>query len=292
MKKYLALILLTSFSLFAASFDCTKAATKVEKMICQDTELSQLDEKLSEVYGSFYLITKEIKTDQRTWMKKRNTCQDTNCIKEAYTKRVEALTASLANQKTFPKLYLDAMKEAQGHMEIVWNPIIFSEQKRIDAGLKFKDDLFRFKNITFKSPLIENVQYNDPKLKEILGVCYFYRFDLEIGEFDHPKYISDGKKYWVEDERKPLHDINVSVWKTYAQDKEWLFIKPTTSGNAYLVDTALCKQEKLKNTLVDALNYDRERVKRSRTSLNHAQIVTYKGQEYIFNLSLIHNRTL
>ncbi len=283
MKKLL-LILFVNISLLAASFDCTHATTNVEKMICADKELSQFDEKLNRVYTSFYLLTKEIKTDQRAWIKKRNTCQDTNCIKEAYTKRVEELTTSLANQKTFPKLYLDAMKEAQEHMEIVWNPIIFSEQERIDAGLKFKDDLFRFKNIQFKPPLIENVQYNDPRLKEILGVCYFYRFDLEIGEFDHPKYIEDGKKYWVEDERKPLRDINVSVWKTTAKNKEWLFIKPTTSGSAYLVDTALCKQERLKNNLVDALNYDRERVKRSQSGLYHAGIISYKEQEYVFDL--------
>ena len=289
MKKYLALVLLTSLSLFAASFDCTKATTNVEKMICADGQLSQLDTKLSQIYSSFTLLTKEIKTDQRAWMKKRNTCKDITCVQTLYQQRIEELDTSLTNQKTFPKLYLDAMKEAQEHMEIVWNPIIFSEQKRIDAGLKFKDDLFRYKNITFKSPLIENVQYNDPKLKEILGVCYFYRFDLEIGEFDHPKYIEDGRKYWVEDERKPLRDINVSVWKTYAKDKEWLFIKPTTSGSAYLVDTALCKQEKLKNNLVDALNYNRGRVKRSHFGLDNSSIVTYKNQEYVFELSLIQN---
>jgi len=258
-------------------------------MICGNEKLSQLDTKLSKTYKSFYLLTKEIKKDQRAWMKKRNTCQDTNCIKESYQARIEELSVSLANQKTFPKTYLDAMKEAQESMEIAWDPIIFSKQEFIDAGLSFKDDLFRFKNIAFKPPLILEATYDDPKLKEILGVCYYYRFDLEIGEFDHPKYIEDGRKYWAEDKRKSLRDVNISVWKTTAQDKEWFFIKPTNSGSAFLVDTALCKQERLKNNLVDALNYDRERVKRSRTNLDHAQIVTYKGQEYIFNLSLIHN---
>lgn len=285
MRKLLVVFILTTLSLFGASFDCSKAATKVEKMICQDDELSKLDEKLNEVYTSFYLLTKEIKSDQRAWVKQRNGCKDTNCIKESYQARVEELSTSLSNQKTFPKLYLDAMKEAQENMQIVWNPIIFIEQERIDAGLKFKDDLFRFKEISFKPPLVESVQYNDSKLKEILGVCYFYRFDLEIGEFDNPKYYSEGRKYWVEDERKPLRDINVSVWKTTAKDKEWLFIKPTNSGSAFLVDTALCKQEKLKNTLVDALNYDRGRVKRSQSGLDNAGIISYKEQEYIFNTS-------
>ena len=34
----------------AASFDCGKALTKVEKLICGDTELSKLDESLNKAY--------------------------------------------------------------------------------------------------------------------------------------------------------------------------------------------------------------------------------------------------
>lgn len=35
---------------FAASFDCTKAKSPVEKAICSDAELGKLDEDLSKVY--------------------------------------------------------------------------------------------------------------------------------------------------------------------------------------------------------------------------------------------------
>jgi len=289
MRKLLLVLALMTLSLFGASFDCSKAKSDVEKAICQDDELSKLDEKLSEVYTSFYLLTKEIKTDQRDWIKQRNRCQDDSCIMEAYTTRLEELNTSLANQRTFPKTYLDAMKEAQVTMGIKWSfpPINEKEQKIREESMKFKDDLFRFKEITFKPPLISGVAYDDSNLKEILGVCYFYRFDLGIGEFDHPKYISEGRKYWVEDERKPLPNINVSVWKTSAQDKEWFFIKPTDSGSAFLVDTALCKQERLKNNLVDALNYNREQVKRSQSGLDNSSIVVYKNQEYVFDVSWV-----
>lgn len=34
----------------AASFDCDKAATKIEKMICSDKELGSLDEDLLKAY--------------------------------------------------------------------------------------------------------------------------------------------------------------------------------------------------------------------------------------------------
>ena len=289
MSKILIICIFFTVSIFGASFDCTKAKTNVEKMICSDSKLSALDENLSKVYSNFYFISKEIKSDQIAWMKKRNKCKDDACIKTAYTTRIQELNASLSNQKTFPKMYLEAMKEAENTMDITWSfpPINEKEQKRREESMKFKDEIFRFKNITFKLPLISGVSYDVPKLKEILGVCYYYRFDLEIREFDNPKYIEDGRKYWVEDERKPLRDINVSVWKTTAKDKEWLFIKPTNSGSAFLVDTTLCKQEKLKNNLVDALNYDRGRVKRSHFGLDNSSIVTYKNQEYVFELSLI-----
>ena len=88
------------------------------------------------------------------------------------------------------------------------------------------------------------------------------------------------------DKRKPLKDINVSVWKTYTQGKEWFFIKPTNSGSVFLVDTALCKQKRLKNNVVDALNYDRGRMKKSRLWMNNSLIASYKNQEYVFELLL------
>jgi len=36
--------------LFSASFNCQKASTKIEKTICQDKELSRLDEALAKEY--------------------------------------------------------------------------------------------------------------------------------------------------------------------------------------------------------------------------------------------------
>ena len=45
-----ALILSTSGT-YSASFDCSKAETKTEKAICNDEELSELDETLGKVYS-------------------------------------------------------------------------------------------------------------------------------------------------------------------------------------------------------------------------------------------------
>lgn len=80
----------------AASFDCAKSITKVEKMICGDTELSKLDDDLFKAYRqSPDLINNKQKAinEQRGWLTNvRNTCQNTDCIKAALEARIHELT--------------------------------------------------------------------------------------------------------------------------------------------------------------------------------------------------------
>lgn len=75
MKKLLISILILSISLFGASFDCAKAKSNVEKMICKDAELSALDEKLHIVYKEALgksLDKAKLIQEQRDWVKERN----------------------------------------------------------------------------------------------------------------------------------------------------------------------------------------------------------------------------
>lgn len=86
-------------SAYAASFDCLKASSEVEKIICGDEELSRLDDSLSEAYQEA-LKTEASKTQpeakiiesQRQWLKKvRNRCQNAACLKKAYETRIREL---------------------------------------------------------------------------------------------------------------------------------------------------------------------------------------------------------
>ena len=57
----------------AASFDCNKAKTDVEKGICNDPELSKLDSEIAEIYQKFDKNSKyyrEIVKAQREWITK------------------------------------------------------------------------------------------------------------------------------------------------------------------------------------------------------------------------------
>jgi uncharacterized protein len=77
----------------AASFDCKKAGNKIERAICQDPEISMLDEELSKAYKVVREREKEIVKEQRAWLKIRNKCADTACLKKTYSERVAYLVS-------------------------------------------------------------------------------------------------------------------------------------------------------------------------------------------------------
>ena len=81
----------------AASFDCDKASTQVEKTICSDPELSKLDEELSAAYTTSTSDTAradQSRREQRRWLAQRNACPDRACIKAAYQVRLQALRSA------------------------------------------------------------------------------------------------------------------------------------------------------------------------------------------------------
>ena len=56
--------LLCPSTTMAASFDCAKAVTNIEKMICSDAELSKLDEELSKAYSE---VLKKVSDPVNVW---------------------------------------------------------------------------------------------------------------------------------------------------------------------------------------------------------------------------------
>lgn len=98
MKVYGVLLLFVSVispSVLAASFDCQKAKTFAEKMICQSPRLSELDVELDRVFdeATFSEITKsEIVKDQINWLTKtRARCKDASCLEGMYEERIKYL---------------------------------------------------------------------------------------------------------------------------------------------------------------------------------------------------------
>ena len=78
---------------FAASFDCNKATTKIEVAICNDPELSKLDEILAKKYHE--LSDPSMTDEQLLWLSKRDTCETEECLKETMLNRVGQFDAIL-----------------------------------------------------------------------------------------------------------------------------------------------------------------------------------------------------
>lgn len=85
---------LFSLAAQAASFDCAKASTPVEKAICAESRLSDLDEQLAFSYKHTAETTVDIdslRAGQRAWLKSRNQCRDNACLVNAYQQRIDEL---------------------------------------------------------------------------------------------------------------------------------------------------------------------------------------------------------
>jgi len=91
----------------AASFDCAKASSPQEKLICFDYRLSDLDSQLAWTYANALKHAKDpkaLKESQKNWVAAREKCTEANCIMHAYVERIEALApGSKLEGVYFPK---------------------------------------------------------------------------------------------------------------------------------------------------------------------------------------------
>ncbi len=86
------------------SFDCGKAGTNVEQLICRNPELTKLDATVNRGYVAMLLTdSKEIsyqdpvRQNQISWIRTvRNTCTDAACLLKAYRARVAYIKGKVA----------------------------------------------------------------------------------------------------------------------------------------------------------------------------------------------------
>ncbi|RKZ56720.1 MAG: hypothetical protein DRR16_25095 [Candidatus Parabeggiatoa sp. nov. 3] len=100
-QKILAIILfLITTTLAAAGFDCQKASTDVERMICDKPQLSKADEKMDNAYQQLRKVLPNVerellKQEQREWLDYRDfellNCIKPNCEVHFYEVRIKQL---------------------------------------------------------------------------------------------------------------------------------------------------------------------------------------------------------
>ncbi len=139
MRKLVCIFILSlcfTTNVFAASFDCKKARTDVEKTICADKKLSELDEKLDKMYKQAMSLTtqnkeqKELKKDQLAWLKKRNAPDSKKMLDLIYDSRIEELFSIIAPLEV-ERLYKQALSIVPYKKELQKQQLAW--QKKLDA---------------------------------------------------------------------------------------------------------------------------------------------------------------
>jgi uncharacterized protein YecT (DUF1311 family) len=135
-----------------ASFDCANARVEVEHMICDNPDISKLDE---EVAASYKIALKKsaksqtIRQTQRQWIKERNNCKDVSCVKHIFEVRfseLRALSMTVDEPELNAKQFKPVMDAQIGAADVVkpgtyktegdWGSLVISSDDS-DKSLKF-----------------------------------------------------------------------------------------------------------------------------------------------------------
>jgi uncharacterized protein len=156
----------------AASFDCNRAVTKVEKLICKDKVISEIDTELSVIYDKLLGESDEkdkllLLKEQKHWLKfNRNPCVSASCIAVAYRSRITALHYFFE-----PKLPL---YERESDKESPMKSILIKEKFETDNPFcnQILTDLKQMNGIEFINPVAQASSFENPvfdKLKQHCG---------------------------------------------------------------------------------------------------------------------------
>lgn len=240
--------LLFAVSTQAASFDCAKASTKVEHIICDTPEISKLDDELRTAYKAAVQDqskAESIRRAQKLWMKVRNVCADAECVKRAYEPRLTLMVAAanqgesdnLAEQEYFFSLtkgkgidVCEAYLERLNKTEYEKPPYCdrpeddsvsgFSKLNRLPLLARDVRDLYPVLVGYYHTANSERFNWHDPKIQEEFALPGRQFVLSEEGVKSVQQDMAEGwTKVWRYD---PLVDIdndgvpdNVEVWHGY-----------------------------------------------------------------------------
>ena len=77
------------------SFDCGKASSRIEQMVCKNVSLNHLDSQLASAYAGALdrtLHKDGIVAKQRAWLRQRDDCTDEKCLAAKYQQQIAFLS--------------------------------------------------------------------------------------------------------------------------------------------------------------------------------------------------------
>jgi uncharacterized protein YecT (DUF1311 family) len=76
----------------AERLNCNTPSTDVEKMICGDEELRKLDQMMYSYFiNALKTDKKTVMDEQEAWLRKRDKCDNTECLAKSYDVRIKSL---------------------------------------------------------------------------------------------------------------------------------------------------------------------------------------------------------
>jgi uncharacterized protein YecT (DUF1311 family) len=177
MKCILYLFGLLALHVQAASFDCAKARTKAEHLICDNPKISELDSKLGQDYQ--YVLGKAneeqkqlLITEQKHWLKHtRNVCGDETCLKLAHWSRQAELKTFFESKLP---LYEHEADKAEAIKQVLATAQLYFLGRTPDVPnfcTRMFDDLKQMKGIRFVDPIVQTQSYEDPALDNVKQHC-------------------------------------------------------------------------------------------------------------------------
>lgn len=151
----------------AASFDCTKASTSVEKMICANATISALDDKLSQAYAATAAKAsgddrKRLLAEQKHWLKTtRDVCSSDVCLIHAYWSRQAELDTFFAPHLP---LFEHESDQAPAIQKILATAPLYPANYNAQHCDRLFTDLKKMRDIHFVEPVVKTQSYEDPAL--------------------------------------------------------------------------------------------------------------------------------
>lgn len=220
-------------------FDCAKAGSAVDRLICSDEGLAKQDRALAEQYEQLHrTLTPEgfavLRTGQRNWLASRSRCaakdvthdQGVQCLGSMYTDRANDLNAqyrsagglSIESRETSRHLPRLRVSEAGSY------PLLVGPRARVDAFNRYVAQRLSLAKGMFAASGMEL----DPKPEGDTTFSRYYeihRFDdtlisIEIFQF-HESYFGHGWRAeytinWDLRQNRPLRIADI-----FSPDKDW-----------------------------------------------------------------------
>jgi uncharacterized protein len=166
---------------FQPGFDCKYAKSKVEHLICADSDLSALDRQMNNVYksgveGSSPDQQLRIKQAQQRWrLEVRDACAAALCIHDAYVARLKVMSPTQAPQAQDGEVW-EIFKDATKQILVRTNGFFYDRKSYSGTGFRT--------NVTYDLPESEIVGaaqsveyvvegYCEDKIYTILSTVFF-----------------------------------------------------------------------------------------------------------------------